>query len=47
MGLEERVAVLEEENRRLRNDNQKLLDIISQMKVTLNRLVSRYVIEKK
>lgn len=46
MGLEERVADLEEENRRLKRDNQKLLDIISQMKVTLDRLIDRYVIEK-
>ena len=46
MGLEERVADLEEENRRLKRDNQKLLDIISQMKVTLDRLINRYVIEK-
>lgn len=46
MGLEERVADLEEENRRLRQDNQKLLEIISQMKVTLDRLINRYVIEK-
>ena len=46
MGLEERVADLEEENRRLRQDNQKLLEIISRMKVTLDRLINRYVIEK-
>jgi len=46
MGLEERIADLEEENQRLRRDNQKLLDIISQMKETLDRLISRYIIEK-
>ena len=42
MGLEERIAALEEENQRLKKDNQKLMDIISQMKITLNRLISRY-----
>ena len=47
MGTEERIAALERENRRLREDNEKLLDIIAQMKVTLNRLVSRYMTEEK
>ncbi|MBQ6834758.1 MAG: hypothetical protein IJO55_10125 [Lachnospiraceae bacterium] len=47
MGLEERIAALEEENQRLKKDNQKLMDIISQMKITLNRLISRYVIENQ
>ena len=47
MGLEERIAALEEENQRLKKYNQKLMDIISQMKITLNRLISRYVIENQ
>lgn len=47
MGLEERIAALEEENQRLKKDNQNLMDIISQMKITLNRLISRYVIENQ
>lgn len=34
---------LREENRRLREDNEKLLQILAQMKVTLNRLVNRYL----
>lgn len=45
MGNDERIAALEEENKRLRNDNEKLLQIIAQMKVTLNRLVNRYITE--
>lgn len=47
MGMEERIATLEQENRRLKEDNERLLEIIAQMKVTLNRLVSRYVIENR
>lgn len=38
MGNDERIAALEEENQRLRNDNEKLLQIIAQMKVTLNHI---------
>ncbi|MCC8060025.1 MAG: hypothetical protein LIO81_04180 [Clostridiales bacterium] len=34
---------LVEENHKLKEENEKLLDIIAQMKVTLNRLVSRYI----
>lgn len=47
MGNDERIAALEEENQRLRNDNEKLLQIIAQMKVTLNRLVDRYIVENR
>lgn len=47
MGTEERIASLEEENRRLREDNEKLLGVIARMRVTLNRLVSRYIVENK
>lgn len=31
------------ENRKLKEDNEMLLSIIAQMKVTLNRLVNRYI----
>lgn len=34
------------ENKRLREDNETLLNIVVQMKVTLNRLVSHYVTEQ-
>lgn len=47
MGTNERIAALEEENQRLRDDNEKLLQIIAQMKVTLNRLVDRYITESR
>jgi len=35
-----------EENQKLKEDNEMLLNIIAQMRVTLNRLVSRYIVEK-
>ena len=38
---------LEEENRKLKEDNEMLLNIVVQMKVTLNRLVIRYVTERR
>lgn len=34
---------LQQENARLKQDNELLLSILAQMKVTLNRLISRYV----
>ena len=45
MGIEERIAALEEENRKLRDDNEKLIKIIAQMKVTLNRLMDRCLVK--
>lgn len=47
MSMEERIAALEEENQKLRDENKRLLMIIDQMKVTLNRLVSRYISENR
>ena len=41
----ERLEKLEEENQKLKQDNEMLLDIVVQMRVTLNRLVSPYVTE--
>ena len=43
MGIEERIAALEEENQRLRDDNEKLMTIIAQMKATMNRLMERFL----
>lgn len=43
MSEKERIAELEEENRRLKRDNDMLLEIMAQMRVTLNRLLIRYV----
>ena len=39
MGMKERIDTLEEENRKLRDDNEKLLKTIDQMRTTLNRLL--------
>ena len=43
---EEMVEQLQEENRRLKEDNEMLLNIVVQMRVTLNRLVNRYITER-
>ena len=45
MGSEKRIAELEEENRRLRDENERFKMIIDQMRKTLNRLIERYVTE--
>ncbi len=38
---------LAEENRKLKAENDMLLNVVVQMKVTLNRLVTRYVTEER
>lgn len=43
MGLNERIAELEEENKKLKQENDKLLKIVIQMRSTLNRLIERYI----
>ena len=40
-------SALEEENQRLREENDRLMDIVVQMKCTLNRLVKAYITESK
>ena len=47
MSIEERIAALENENHKLHEDNERLLSIIAQMKVTLNRLLNRYITERE
>lgn len=42
----EELEKLEQENRKLKEDNEMLLNIVVQMKVTLNRLVNRYVMSE-
>lgn len=37
---------LKEENQRLKHENEMLMKIVVQMKGTLNRMVSRYVLEE-
>lgn len=45
MSETEMLEVLEAENQRLKMDNDKLLEIVVQLRVTLNRLIERYVKE--
>ena len=48
MSMERRCkSALEEENQRLREENDRLMDIVVQMKCTLNRLVKEYSTESK
>lgn len=47
MRVEERIAALEKENQKLREDNEKLMNIIRQMKVTMNRLIDRCLVQKQ
>ena len=42
----EEMEQLKEENQKLKQDNEMLLKIVVQMKGTLNRMVSRYVLEE-
>ncbi|MGL5434346.1 MAG: hypothetical protein ACRDBO_02955 [Lachnospiraceae bacterium] len=37
---------LMKENERLKEDNEMLLNVIAQMRVTLNRLVNRFIVEQ-
>lgn len=41
------ISELKTENARLREDNDRLLDIVAQMKVTLNRLITQYISDGK
>jgi len=43
MSEKEKISMLEAENQRLKTDNDKLLEIVVQMRVTLNRLILQYV----
>lgn len=45
MNMEE-LERLKEENRKLKEDQEQLLNIVVQMKVTLNRLVTRYITDQ-
>lgn len=40
-----RLKLLEEENQQLKKDNERLLGTIHQMRVTINRLINRYITE--
>ena len=43
MNSEKRMTELEDENRRLREENEKLLAIIDRMRMTINRLLGQYI----
>ena len=43
MGLNERITELEAENVKLKQENDQLLDIVVQMRSTLNPLIARYI----
>lgn len=43
MNEESRISILEQENAQLKEDNEILISIMAQMKVTLNRLIDRYM----
>ena len=45
MNSEKRMTELEDENRRLRAENEKLLAIIDRMRMTINRLLGQYIKE--
>lgn len=43
MNKEEQLQMLQTENERLRKDQERMLKIIGQMRVTLNRLIDQYI----
>ena len=45
MNSEKRMTELEDENRRVREENEKLLAIIDRMRMTINRLLGQYIKE--
>lgn len=47
MNEADKIRFLEKENARLTADNQILLKTVAQMKVTLNRLIDRYLMNKE
>lgn len=45
MNETEMLEMLETENAKLREENEMLFDVVAQMRVTLNRLIDRYIVE--
>ena len=43
MSEKEKMSALELENRKLKTDNDRVLEIVAQMRVTLNRLILQYI----
>lgn len=44
MKMEVQLQELEMENEQLKKDREEMLKIISQMRVTMNRLIDRYIL---
>ena len=40
------ISELKTENAKLKEDNDNLLNIVAQMRVTLNRLITQYVVSE-
>lgn len=47
MRMEERLAALEYENRKLRATTKSFMPFLKQMQITLNRLISCYIVEAR
>lgn len=45
MNQTERIEFLEQQNYQLKKDNEMLNNIITQMRITLNRLIDRYIMD--
>lgn len=43
MSEAERIVCLERENEQLRKENEMLTEVVSRMRVTLNRLIQHYI----
>ncbi len=43
MSVEERLELLHQENERLKRENDAMKKIIIQMRVTMNRMIRRYI----
>lgn len=43
MGTEERIAIMEEEIRKLKQDNEMLMNTVIQMRMTINRLLVQFI----
>ena len=45
MNMETQLQVLTLENEKLKKDRDEMLKIISQMRITMNRLIDQYILE--
>lgn len=47
MKMEAQLQILESENEQLRKDRDEMLKIITQMRITMNRLIDQYIVIQK